>query len=129
MENLFVKETASTPEITFSAQRAFLQIKGVSLPEDSEAFYRVLFDFLKQNQGELAKSGMTVSFMFLYINTSTTAIISQLLQLFEKIQDPVYPIHVKWYYEEDDDDMYDLGLDFKAFTKVSFEMIPTDDLS
>ncbi|HAI77239.1 MAG TPA: nuclear pore complex subunit, partial [Microscillaceae bacterium] len=85
MENIFTKETASTPEIFCNLKQGIIKLKGVSLPEDSESFYQELFDFLEINQDELANKPINVSLMFLYLNTSSSAIISRLLQALEKI--------------------------------------------
>ena len=59
MENLFIKETASTPEISFNAKQGFLQIKGVSLPEDSVAFYEPLFNYFENEKEELSTKNIS----------------------------------------------------------------------
>lgn len=128
MENLFIKETTSTPEISFNAKQGFLQIKGVSLPEDTESFYQQLFDFLSNNTNEIRKKRLTVALMFLYLNTASSAIVSRLLQLLEKIDSGKNIVTIKWYHEEEDDDMKDIGLDFNAVTSTKFELVSVDEI-
>ena len=37
-------------------------------------------------------------------------------------------VEVIWYYEEDDIEMEEVGLDFKEMTSVSFNLHPVEDL-
>jgi len=37
-------------------------------------------------------------------------------------------VSVKWYYEEDDEDMLEAGEDYEAIIDLSFEMIEVEEL-
>lgn len=46
MENIHIEKTSKTPEVIFDAEKHYLEIKGVSIPEDSEHFYRPLMEWM-----------------------------------------------------------------------------------
>jgi hypothetical protein len=48
MENIHIEKTSKTPEVTFDFENHYLEIKGVSIPEDSESFYRPLMDAITE---------------------------------------------------------------------------------
>ncbi|TAE12711.1 MAG: DUF1987 domain-containing protein [Bacteroidetes bacterium] len=48
MENIHIEKTSKTPEVTFDFENHYLEIKGVSIPEDSENFYRPLMDAITE---------------------------------------------------------------------------------
>jgi len=128
VENIFIKETTSTPEISCNIKQGLLQIKGVSLPEDTEGFYQELFDYLRANENYITEKKFTVSLMFLYLNTSSSAIVSRILQLMEQFDAEKKIITIRWYHEEDDDDMKEIGLDFKMTTDLNFEIISCEEI-
>ncbi|TAF63852.1 MAG: DUF1987 domain-containing protein [Cytophagales bacterium] len=128
LENIFIKETTTTPEVSFNVNQGFLQIKGVSLPEDALSFYKPLFEYIDKNAPLLTTKQLTVSFMLVYLNTSTAGLIAQMLQLLEKIKAKGIEIHIKWHYEEDDEDMKDMGSDYKNTTKLPFSVIAVKEI-
>lgn len=127
-ENFFIKETTTTPEISFNLKRGYLELKGVSLPEDTEGFYRELFDYLDRNKQAIADKKITVALMFLYLNTASSAMVSRLLKFFERTDDGKNNVTIKWFYEEEDDDMEDVGKDFSTVTDLPFEILPTEEI-
>ncbi|TAF65148.1 MAG: DUF1987 domain-containing protein [Cytophagales bacterium] len=128
MENIFIKETDTTPEISFNYQRGILEIKGVSIPEDTEDFYEPLLKYLN-NYIQNPKSKTTiVSFKLIYINTSTSAIMARIIKVLEKLHSAKHSVNAKWYFEEGDDDMKEIGSDFRAFTTVPFTLVPCEEI-
>ncbi|WP_027000886.1 DUF1987 domain-containing protein [Eisenibacter elegans] len=128
MENIFVKETDTTPEISFNYQKGVLEIKGVSIPEDTEDFYRDLLDYLENYIKKPKSKQTTVSFKLIYINTSTSAILARIIKVLERLHSQRHPVAAKWYYEEGDDDMREIGNDFKAFTALPFTLVSCEEI-
>jgi hypothetical protein len=48
MENIHIEKTGKTPEVLFDFENHYFEIRGVSIPEDSESFYRPLMDALTE---------------------------------------------------------------------------------
>ncbi len=128
MENIFIKETDTTPEISFNYQRGLLEIKGVSIPEDTEDFYEYLLNYLNLYIQEPQNMTTTVSFKLIYINTSTSAIMARIIKVLEKLHGPKHSVTARWYYEEGDEDMKEIGSDFRAFTALPFVLIPCEEI-
>jgi hypothetical protein len=67
-----------------------------------------------------------LSFKLTYYNTSSSKIIHTIFEKFEQLSDKGYPIKVCWFYESDDEDMYEAGLDYKDRIDIPFEIIDMD---
>ena len=61
-----------------------------------------------------------------YFNTSSSKCILDVFKKLESISDS--SVSVKWYYEEDDEDMLEAGEDYEAIIDLSFEMIEVEEL-
>ncbi len=48
MENINIEKTSKTPEVVFNADTHCLEIKGISIPEDAENFYRPLMEWIEE---------------------------------------------------------------------------------
>lgn len=144
METLFIDKTESTPEITFNFSEGILEIKGVSIPEDTDEFYQPILDALNNYVGDLdleeeeenetdseqsqSEKSISILFKFIYINTGTSAVIVKMLKKLEEIEGTDFSVQVQWYYEEADEDMKDLGDYFHSFTELPFETIAIEEI-
>lgn len=127
MEDLFIEETPTTPEVNFEFQKGEFEIKGVSIPEDTEEFYTPLLEKMEEYIREEQPPQMVMNFRLIYVNTSTTAVLGKFIKLLEP-EEESRKVQINWYYETEDDDMKDLGEDFKTFTKTDFELIACDEI-
>ena len=61
-----------------------------------------------------------------YFNTSSSKCI---LDVFKKLESLAgTEVSVKWYYEEDDEDMLEAGEDYEAIIDLPFEMIEVEEI-
>lgn len=122
-----VERTESTPYLFFDPSTKVVNIRGVSIPEDTEDFYGSLLESL-QVYGEKSEGGnLTVGFEFIYINTGTSAMIVRLLKILNDLPADKFTVEIKWFYEEGDEDMRDLGIYFNSFTGLSFEILSSNE--
>lgn len=87
-----------------------ITITGRSIPEDADLAY---FPFIKKLEIICKGTGpLTFNFKFDYYNTASTRYITAIIKLLDekKIHSSV---KVNWYYLEIDEDMQDLGIDYK----------------
>lgn len=103
MDDLYIDDTPSTPEIKFEKSGS-LSIRGKSLPEDPKRFYNPLFKWVE----ELTTDNVDIQVQLEYVNTSSS---KRIIELLKKIDNNSKIKHVKmnWYYEVDDPDMLEFG--------------------
>ena len=124
MEDLSLEGTAKTPTVDFKSAGELL-IKGRSIPENSIEFYKPLIEWIS-NYSENPKENTLVNIQLEYFNTSSSKCILDVFRKLESISDS--SVSVKWYYEEDDEDMLEAGEDYEAIIDLSFEMIEVEEL-
>jgi len=123
MEKISIEGTSKTPTITFDAAKCIMEIKGRSTPENSTDFYRPLVDALK-NFPEKKNEKITVNFQLEYFNTSSSKCILDILKTLGAMKKIGVEVVINWFYEEDDDDMFESGENYQQILKLPFNMIP-----
>ncbi len=124
MKEIKIEGTAKTPSVHFQ-EDGQLHLKGRSIPENSIEFYKPLVDWLDEyGQGPVSKTDVHVQLV--YFNTSSSKCILDLFKKLESIAKSGHDVTIKWYYEEDDEDMLEAGEDYQSIISVPFEMIETE---
>ncbi len=124
MEDLNLEGTAKTPTVDFKSNGELL-IKGRSIPENSIEFYKPIIDWIT-DYGNSPQSDTSVNIQLEYFNTSSSKCI---LDVFKKLESlPDTSVKIKWYYEEDDEDMLEAGEDYEAIIDLPFEMVEVEEL-
>jgi len=122
MEPLDIKATNDTPRVLFDPANNLFEISGRSLPEDVVTFYQPVLDWLDEyNQTPLKKTDFV--FKYIYFNTATSKLVQDILIKLEHLQEKGFEVKVFWYYEQDDEDMLDLGIEFQENVNIPFEII------
>jgi hypothetical protein len=83
-------------------------------------FYKPMFDWLN-NHFESTTGKTTFEVKMDYFNTSTSKILLDLFELFEKHADSK-DIHVIWYYQSDDEEMQEAGEELLDLVELSHEI-------
>lgn len=123
MDSIIITPSAKTPTINFNPDSGRLEIGGRSIPENSVEFYRPVLEWLDEYSDKPAQQTEFI-FKLEYFNTSSSKCILDIFRKLEKIASgSSTPISVKWYYDEDDEDMQESGEDFREIIKLPFEMI------
>ncbi len=124
MEDLKQEGSAKTPEVEFNASGELL-LKGRSIPENSIEFYKPLIEWI-ESYSESPNSSTVLNVQLEYFNTSSSKCI---LDVFKKLESLTgSEVSVKWYYEEDDEDMLEAGEDYEAIIDLPFEMIEVEEI-
>tara|TARA_Y100000589_G_scaffold277537_1_gene272574 strand:- start:15902 stop:16285 length:384 start_codon:yes stop_codon:yes gene_type:complete len=126
MEKLIIEGTAKTPTINFDPASGKLELKGRSIPENSIDFYQPLVDALEE-YAKSPKPQTEVNIQLEYFNTSSSKCILDVFKKLEDIKNNGSQVTIKWYYEEDDEDMLEAGEDYQAIINIPFEMIEIDE--
>ncbi len=124
MEDLFLRGTERTPEVKLSASEGKIVFKGKSIPENTNLFYDNIINWVEQ-YAKKPNDTTTVKIQMEYFNTMTSKCLHEVLKALETIDNN---IEVLWYYEEDDEDMLEVGEDFESIIDLQFKMIEVEEL-
>ena len=118
MKNLNIKSDKNTPAIFFNIEKGILIITGKSLPENAVSFYEKLNDALQIFINDYSHQFLNITCEFEYVNTSSSKTI---FNLFKKAIDGLNNnLSIIWGYEEDDEDMLELGETFSEELGLEF---------
>lgn len=125
MEQLFIEQTKSTPQVDFDAENRILILKGESYPENSFKFYEPILNWLDVFFAQVADDGLIkLEISLPYINTSSSKCVLMLLEKFEEASDNGRSIVINWYYDIDNENELECAEDFKEFVNLEFNLIP-----
>jgi len=121
MENLYIKGTKRTPEISFKVS-GLLSIKGMSIPENVVDFYKPAIEWM-ENAKKIDPEQVHLVIDLDYFNTSTS---SHLLKLFRKVVDipeDKNSVKIIWKYDAEEEDMLEQGKMYEGIIKHPFEYV------
>jgi hypothetical protein len=122
MSNLLILATDESPQILFDPSRGILDISGKSLPEDINMFYAPLEDaVIEYVKNPLPNT--TINFDLLYLNSSSTKRILEIITHLEPIQKQGFTVTLNWFYGQFDDDMREEGEGFAVLTELPVNII------
>ncbi|MBK8805920.1 MAG: DUF1987 domain-containing protein [Bacteroidales bacterium] len=120
MKDLRIEGTKYTPEIIFDCTNKHFSISGNSRPENADAFFKEVFNWFEINGEEVMKLDAVGLIIDLeYFNSSSS---KQILNILYKLEylNPNNTV-IKWYYDDEDEEILDAGKEFEEVTSLSFE--------
>ncbi len=121
MNALIIEATVQTPYICFDPTDNKFEIKGKSLPEDSDEFYEPVIKWF-ENYREQPAEQTDFHFMLDYFNTSTSRYVSAMINILD-IMSEKHKVKIFWHYREIDEDMLSMGEEYYDSTNVEFELV------
>jgi len=128
MQNIHLTRTDNTPEINFNFQTGIFEISGVSYPEYAREFYEPVVESLEKYVENPPTYETKMVFKFTYFNTGTNTLITAILQALEALHQKGHKIDLQWHYEEDDEDMRELGEYFKTLTILPVTFVEVEEI-
>ena len=125
MEALIIESSNLTPEIKFDATQGLFEMKGRSIPENSLEFYQPVYEWLDAYITQ-PNEKTVLHVQFDYFNTSSSKCILDILKRIDKLEDMDKDVLIKWYYDENDEDMMEAGEDYSDLLEAPFELITID---
>lgn len=120
MENLFIKSTALTPEVSFDFSAGDFSIKGKSIPEDAEEFYGPVLKWMDRFMEE-PSSNVHLTIELEFFNISSSKRILFLMYKLNELANKGTNVKISWNYKENDDDMFEVGQDYAFMVNIPFE--------
>lgn len=133
MEKLIIESTLNTPKVVLDPEENMFQFSGESRPENVRNFYLPVLEWLEKYTAEvtsLDKESKEVTrefhFNFEYFNSTSAKYILDLFKTLSNLNEAGVSIGVYWHYEEDDEDMLEVGNEMSRMSKLPFEYIKTE---
>ncbi|MBF0118513.1 MAG: DUF1987 domain-containing protein [Desulfobacterales bacterium] len=112
MDDLKIKATKFTPEISFDSKNHILEIRGKSYPENCAEFYEPIFSWVNNYLSEITNEKIIINIELLYFNSSSSKALMNFFDMLEEA-DNIKNINVNWIYNSEDDIMLEYGEEFK----------------
>ena len=122
MEPLIIEPTAMTPEIHLELGKPFL-IAGRSIPESAQDIFLPVISWVREYLEHDGKSPI-FEFRLEYVNSGSSKYLLELLRIIKKYIKEGKDIALKWYFEEGDESIMELGEHFRDSLHIPLEMIP-----
>ena len=122
MEALVREKTDDTPEVKLDKSSGTFLFSGKSLPEDVSSFYDPIVEWIEA-YGQDANDESVFEFKLTYFNTASSKMILDVLMKLEELSEEGVNIKVKWYFEEDDEDMEEAGEEYSDIVELDFELV------
>lgn len=132
MQKLYISPTNSTPEINFSPEENIFLIKGTSAPEDVREMYYPVIEWIKIFlddilDGEYGKYSTDKPFILKvdleYFNSSSAKFLYDIFNDLKRLKTLNIPLIIEWYYDKEDLDMKDAGVDFSLLVETTFNYL------
>jgi hypothetical protein len=117
LDSIEINATRVTPEISFG--EGLLMIKGRSITETAAEFYRPLLEWVDKYVAE-TNINTRIVLSFDFINTASTKWIYAMIKKLANYHDVHKQVKVEWFYENGDDELYELGHIIHSFIDCPF---------
>jgi hypothetical protein len=132
MQKLYISRTPNSPEIHFSPEENIFLIRGTSSPEDVRAMYYPVIEWIKLFiddvlEGELTiyspENALKFQADLAYFNSSSAKFFYDIFLELKRLLPFGIPVIVEWFYDEEDIDLKEAGLDISLLAGMEFTYI------
>ncbi len=134
MEKLIIEATVNSPRIILDPEEKKFEFSGESRPENVRNFYLPVLEWLEKftsNQSGMKEPERTPAlnclFNFEYFNSTSAKYILDIFKSLNALNSLGVGLDIKWLYEEDDEDMLEVGEEMSRMSKLKFEYIISDN--
>jgi len=130
MEKLTIEPTLNSPRVLLDPENNQFEFSGESRPENVRNFYMPVLEWLEKYASEVLENGFpkgaaspVFNFYFEYFNSTSAKYILDIFKTLGKIDPHGKDLLIKWSYEEDDEDMLEVGMEMARMSKLTFEYV------
>ncbi|MFH0733156.1 MAG: DUF1987 domain-containing protein [bacterium] len=121
MNELLIHKTKNTLEVNFKAN-GNLELSGSSFPENATEFFTPTINWIKQYMLEITGK-IVFNLKFDYVNSSSIKYISDIIDKLQNYHTGGGEVEINWYYDENDEDIQEMGEDLKEDVDFTFNLI------
>lgn len=118
---ILIDKTIDSPYINFS-EEGTIEIEGRSITEDVFSFWQPLLEWVSDYCSKPAET-TKISFQLEYTNSSSNKYMNEILKRLDNCYSKGNRMQVEWIYEEDDESIYQLGLDLQSICSIPFNFM------
>ncbi|MFC2137452.1 DUF1987 domain-containing protein [Bacteroidota bacterium] len=122
MEKYFVQGNSKMPTVTVDPEKGLLEISGNSIPEDAGGFYKPIVDSLNE-YFKNPQYKTVVNINLSYFNSASQKWLLNILKLFKFLPVEGNEVVINWYYDKNDEEMFDTIDDFKSLLELPINVI------
>ena len=122
LKELVIPETPKTPFVSLSGETGQLQFTGRSIPENAIEFYQPVVEWIREFV-ETQPSGINLEVQMDYLNTSSSKCILDVFKTLGNLHQNGVRVVVDWIYEDEDEDMLEMGEDYQSIVDIPFHVI------
>jgi hypothetical protein len=133
MQKLYIKPTSTTPEVNFLPEQNIFLLRGVSSPEDVRAMYYPVIEWIVDFVNEIL-DGKVKSYTsdnplkfkvdLIYLNSSSAKFLFDIFVELKRLIQHGIPVIVEWFFDEEDIDLKEGGMDIALLAGMDFIYIP-----
>lgn len=129
MQELHIESTSNSPKVLFDPNKFRFEISGESRPENASVFYKPILDWVKDLEAFLTQNSeqdkpvYEFNFNFEYFNSTSAKFILDFCKKLGQLHALGHQLVVRWHYEDDDEDMLEVGQEMSRMSKFPFEYI------
>lgn len=122
MEKYHVAGTSKMPSVILDPSIGLFEIAGNSIPEDAGSFYKPIVEALNK-YFENPNKKTTVKISLTYFNSASQKWLLNILKLFKFLPKAGNDVEINWYYDENDEEMFDTIDDFQALLDLPMNIL------
>jgi hypothetical protein len=122
MLDLHIDKATNTPKVDFLGEEGILQFEGRSIPENPNDFYKPLIQWVTEYFKQ-PKEITTIVVKLEYINSGSSKSLLELFRFIKEQHSAGNKCLIKWYSEEDDESVQELGEHYQFTLKLPFEFV------
>lgn len=129
MKALSIEATSHSPKVSFDPEQKHFEISGESRPENANVFYKPILEWIKEIETTLEGNPdafpdpFLFDFRFDYFNSTSAKFILDFCKKIGQLHAKGLHLTVRWLYEEDDDDMLEVGKEMARMARIPFEYV------
>ena len=126
MNTLYIKETEDTPLIHFDPNSGIFKIEGNSIPENTYMFYDPVLEWLDKYI-ENPRHTTEFNFQMKMLNSSSSKLFFDIINKIDALNENTNSeVKVTWLYSIYDDEIREIGIDYRDSMNVPFEIVLDD---
>ena len=122
MNTFTIEATNKTPFICADPIKGTIDITGRSIPANPVEFYRPLVEWLNEYD-EVNPNRIQMNIQVEFINTCSSKCLMTIFNRLDLMSKKGRDITVNWYYNEDDEEIYSIGSDYKDMVKCPVNLV------
>ncbi|MEA2103467.1 MAG: DUF1987 domain-containing protein [Candidatus Cloacimonadota bacterium] len=122
MKDINIEKTKYSLEVITDEENGIVKMSGASYPENAIEFFEPIIRWLNEYIEEVGEK-LIMELKITYQNTSSSKMILDMIYILEDYFEAGGDVKVIWFYEEDDEDIYETGEELMEDFELPFKII------